>query len=63
MKKRIILIGAPCVGKSTIGKNLQDILGIKYISSGDIARSMGDDVNELINSGTFEKCAKTLNSI
>ena len=53
MKKSIILIGAPCVGKSTIGKNLQDILGIKYISSGDIARSMGDDVNELINSGNL----------
>lgn len=40
MIKGIILIGAPCSGKSEIGKFAADMLNAKYISSGDIAREI-----------------------
>lgn len=47
----IILVGMPCAGKSTIGKEYARLHGIDYISSGDIARQMGDEAKALINSG------------
>lgn len=47
----IILIGLPCAGKSTIGKEYARMHGIDYISSGNIARQMGDHTKELINNG------------
>ena len=41
MKKTcIVLVGAPCSGKSTIGKLTALKMNIGYISSGDIAREM-----------------------
>lgn len=40
MIKGIILIGAPCSGKSEIGKFVAQMLNAKYISSGDIAREI-----------------------
>lgn len=49
--KSIILIGMPCAGKSTIGHELSKQLGIEYISSGDIARNMGEEVNKILNMG------------
>lgn len=51
--KSIILIGPPCVGKSTIGRKLEDVLGIEYKSSGDIARSMGKETQKLIDNGNL----------
>lgn len=47
----ITLIGESNCGKSTIGKRLADALDIKYVSSGDIARSMSEDVNRSLNNG------------
>lgn len=46
----IILIGQSNSGKSAIGKVVAERLGIRYISSGDIARSM-KDVQDNLNSG------------
>lgn len=39
----IILIGPPCSGKSTIGKEYARTYDIDYISSGDIARMMATE--------------------
>lgn len=47
----ITLLGESNCGKSTIGKKLADTLDIKYVSSGDIARSMSEDVNRSLNNG------------
>lgn len=46
----IILIGQSNSGKSAIGKEVAKKLGIRYISSGDIARSMSD-IQDTLNSG------------
>lgn len=43
----IIMLGAPCSGKSTIGKTLAGIYKIPYISSGDIARKMGEENKDI----------------
>lgn len=48
----IILLGQSNSGKSTIGKDVANKLDIRYISSGDIARSMNDvKVQESLMSG------------
>ena len=48
----VILLGQSNSGKSTLGKVVASRLGIRYISSGDIARSMDDaSVQEDLNSG------------
>lgn len=47
----IIMIGAPCSGKSTIGKAVASDIGIDYFSSGDIARMMGTEINQRLNAG------------
>ena len=46
----IILIGQSNSGKSVLGKAVADKLGIRYISSGDIARNMAD-IQDSLNSG------------
>ena len=46
----IILVGKSNSGKSVLGKAVAEKLGIRYISSGDIARGMNDIQNSL-NSG------------
>jgi adenylate kinase family enzyme len=46
----IVLIGQSNSGKSVLGKAVAEKLGIRYISSGDIARSM-NDVQDSLNSG------------
>lgn len=46
----IVLIGQSNSGKSAIGKEVAERLGIRYISSGDIARSM-DGIQDSLNSG------------
>lgn len=48
----IVMLGAPCSGKSVIGGILSDELGIEYISSGDIARQM-DSAKDMISKGEF----------
>lgn len=45
----IVMLGVTTSGKSTIGKHLANELGLRYISSGDIARQM--HVDELLNKG------------
>ena len=48
----IILLGKSNSGKSTIGKKVAEVLGIRYISSGDIARGMNDKkTQEELNEG------------
>lgn len=50
----VVLIGRPCSGKSTLGKSVASNLGIKYISSGDIARKLAsehEDTKELLDNG------------
>ena len=54
MKDGIVLIGPPCCGKSTVGRRVACDLGIDYISSGDIAREMAidnDDVRVSLDKG------------
>lgn len=53
MKKIIVMVGKPCCGKSAIGKTIARRLNIPYISSGDIARNMGEDVRKELNNGNF----------
>ena len=43
MKKALVILGAPGTGKSTIGKQLAEIIDCKYISTGDIARKLADE--------------------
>lgn len=71
MNKCILLIGPPCSGKSTVGKELALSLGYKYISSGDIARKMAeeDDSTDSLNAGNMapedrmrEEIAKIFNN-
>lgn len=48
----IVLLGQSNSGKSTLGKVVAERYGIRYISSGDIARSMKDaQVQKDLNSG------------
>lgn len=49
MKNCVVLIGAPCSGKSTIGRGLARLAGYKYISSGDIARNIANSREEIDN--------------
>ena len=53
----IVLYGAPGCGKSTIGKMAAQNLGIKYISSGDIARKHAthDELEDLNNGMMFNE--------
>lgn len=39
-KRRLVMLGKPGSGKSTIGKILAEEMGVDYISSGDIIRSL-----------------------
>ena len=47
----IILLGESNSGKSTIGKEVAKMLKVRYISSGDIARKMSEDVRRHLNNG------------
>lgn len=50
----IILFGKPGSGKSTIGRQLSNLYNYRYISSGDIARSLAESdskIRELLNNG------------
>lgn len=45
----IVMLGVTTSGKSTIGKHVANELGLRYISSGDIARQM--NVDDILNKG------------
>lgn len=47
----VILLGESNSGKSTIGREVAKKLNMRYISSGDIARKMSEDVQEQLNNG------------
>ena len=47
----IILIGQSNSGKSVLGKAVAERLGIRYISSGDIARKMSNEVQDKLSHG------------
>lgn len=55
MKNCIILVGPPCSGKSTIGKELSRLFNYTYISSGDIARRLAekDGTQDSLNAGNM----------
>jgi adenylate kinase family enzyme len=46
----IVLVGQSNSGKSAIGRQVASKFGMRYISSGDIARSM-NDIQDSLNSG------------
>lgn len=48
-KTLIVLVGGPCSGKSSAGKIAAEHLIAKYISSGDIARNMAKDNDNIQN--------------
>lgn len=53
-KTLIVLVGGPCSGKSSVGKIAAEHLIAKYISSGDIARDMAkndDNIQNDLNGG------------
>lgn len=52
MRKCIIFVGAPCSGKSEVGKRVALAKNMKYISSGDIARSI-PGIEDSLNAGEF----------
>ena len=72
MQKCIVLIGPPCSGKSTVGKELASQIGYKYVSSGDIARKMATEeqgISDDLDAGKMapedrmrEEIAKILNA-
>ena len=53
----IILVGAPCSGKSTIGRTVANKINAKYISSGDIARQMASADTNISNDLSIGKLA------
>lgn len=47
-----VMVGAPCSGKSHLAREICKYFGdLPYISSGEIARNMGDEVNEDLKNG------------
>ena len=55
-KTLIVLVGAPCSGKSSAGKLTAKKLNAKYISSGDIARQMAERdsmIRDKLNEGNL----------
>lgn len=65
MSKCIVLIGPPCSGKSTIGKELASRIEYRYISSGDIARKMAEEDGTMsdLNAGKMAPEDKMRNEI
>lgn len=52
----IIITGMPCSGKSTIAKRYSEQYGLRYISSGDIAREMAQNditIHRALEKGLF----------
>lgn len=50
MRNIVIMVGAPCSGKSELGKRYARDHDMQYISSGDIARNM-DSAKEALRNG------------
>lgn len=59
----IIMLGPPCSGKSICGKRYAIYNDMEYISSGDIARNMGEDILKSINDGNLAPEDMMRNSI
>lgn len=59
----IVMLGPPCSGKSTCGKRYAIDNNMIYISSGDIARNMGDDILKSVNDGNLAPEDMMRNSI
>lgn len=47
----IVLLGHSNSGKSSIGRAVAEKLGMEYISSGDIARGMSEEIRDILNRG------------
>ena len=65
-KTCIVLVGAPCSGKSAAGKLVASKMNIGYISSGDIAREMAKhdaQVGNDLSNGKMAPEVKMRNSI
>lgn len=56
--KKIVLMGYPGSGKSTVGKELAKRLKLEYISSGDIARSLNTKSGEMCDEKAMRKQLK-----
>lgn len=56
-KTCIVLVGAPCSGKSSVGKLVANKLNIKYVSSGDIARTIANNDDTVKNDLEMGKLA------
>jgi adenylate kinase len=48
---KILLIGPQGSGKSTQGKLLAQVLGLPYLSTGDIFRRMGGEIKQILDQG------------
>lgn len=55
---RVVLMGYPGCGKSTVGKQLAKRLKLEYISSGDIARSLDTKPGEMCDERAMRKQLK-----
>lgn len=65
-KTCIVLVGAPCSGKSSAGKLVASETNIKYISSGDIARKMAkldNTIRDDLNMGKLAPESQMRNAI
>lgn len=51
MIKKILFLGVQGSGKSTQGKLLARFLGLPYISTGDIFRSLGGEIKQILDKG------------
>lgn len=53
MKRILFVIGPAGSGKTTISKQLASIVGVEFISSGDIVRSLADSHKDLANGDLY----------
>lgn len=57
--KKIVLIGPPGSGKSTVGKMIASEYNLSYISSGDIARSLNTPPGQMADEVAMRKQIKS----
>lgn len=56
---KIVLLGSPGSGKTAAGKLVAGMLGLPYISSGDIARAIGTPPGEMANESAMRQQLKS----
>jgi adenylate kinase len=56
---KIVLVGPPGSGKSTVGKIIANECGLSYISSGDISRSLNTPIGRMADESAMRRQIKS----